>query len=95
MDDREIGGEANDDFKAGDELVRARNGTNQRLLVSYQVMCWTHGKWEPVNYGMFGGDGREAALYRANEWSKAYGQHTIVKQHTTGTIFDSNLGGEL
>lgn len=77
------------------EFHRARHGKRQRLLVSYQVMTWTHGRWEPVLYGAFTGTQREEAVARAEEWANAYGQHTIVKQHTTGTIFDSTLGGEL
>ena len=79
---------------AANEFV-TRHMTKQRLIVSYQVVTWTKDRWESVQYGNFTSDQRAQAIERATEWENAYGQRTIVKQHTTGTIFDSNLGGEL
>ena len=79
---------------AADEFV-ARHMTKQRFLVSYQVMAWTKGRWEQIQYGLFTQEERQESIDRAEEWENSYGQRTIVKQHTTGTIFDSNLGGEL
>lgn len=79
---------------AADEFV-ARHMTKQRFLVHYQVVTWTKGRWQKVEYGHFTQDQRQAAIDRATEWENGYGRRTIVKQHTTGTIFDSNLGGEL
>ena len=82
-----------------DELMReeekARRGREQRLLVSYQVMTFTHGRWEGVLYGMFDGTQRDEAIARAQEWTSAYGQHTVVKQHTTAVVYDTAYGGEL
>lgn len=80
--------------EAANDFV-ARHMTKQRFLVSYQVMTWTKGRWEPVQYGAFKQDERNDAITRAESWEASYGQRTVVKQHTTGTIFDSNLGGEL